>query len=151
VKIKALALSFVLLIASGCATTSTLGQSQWIQPAQAVQLAAEAAPNGVSGVFALRVQATGTQDDFTYLNSELDYRDQRNLTIAIAPTAARQLETQLGANPLVALKGKRILVNGVATRAKIVFLSDGKPTDKYYYQTHVRVTDPKQIAIRPEG
>lgn len=97
------------------------------------------------------MQATGSQDNFTYLNSELDYRDQRNLTIAISPGAARQLEAQLGAPPTVALKGKRILVNGVAVRTKIVFLADGKPTDKYYYQTHVRVTDATQIELLQGG
>ena len=146
-KTKVLALPLAFLIASGCATTS----SQFIQPAQAVQLAAEAAPGGVRGVFEVQVQATGTQDNFTYLNSELDYRDQRNLTIAIPPTVARQLESQLGSHPLVALKGKRVLVHGVAARTKIYFLNDGKPTDKYYYQTHVRVTDPKQIVVEPAG
>lgn len=150
-KIKVFILSLSLLVASGCATNSTLRQSQWIQPVQAVLLAAEAAPGGVKGVFALQVQATGTQDNFTYLNSELDYRDQRNLTIAVTPAAARKLETQLGADPLVALKGKRILVRGVAARTRIVFVSDGRPTDKYYYQTHVRVTDPKQITFQSEG
>lgn len=151
-KVKSLALSLVFLIASGCASTSPApGQSRWLQPTQAIQLAAEAAPGGVRGVFALQVQATGTQDGYTYLNSELDYRDQRNLTIEIAPGAAGQLETRLGAHPLVALKGKRILVNGVAARTKILFFADGKPTDKYYYQTHIQVTDPTQIVVQPEA
>ena len=150
-KMKELVLSFALLV-SGCATTSsTPSQSQWIQPIQAVQLAAAAAPDGVPGVFALQVQGTGTKDNFTYLNSELDYRDQRSLTIEITHGAARQLETRLGAPPIVALKGKRILVRGVATRTKIVFIADDAPTDKYYYQTHVRVTAPEQIELQHEG
>ena len=150
-KMKGLALSLAFALA-GCATTSpTSTSAQWIQPVQAVQLAAAAAPRGVSGVFALRVQATGSQDGFTYLNSELDYRDQRNLTIAITPSAAQQLEEKLGAPPIAALKGKLILVSGVAVRTKIVFLADGKPTDKYYYQTHVRVTDAKQIELQQGG
>lgn len=150
-KETALTLFLMLLALCACSTTSPApGASQWVQPVQAVQLAAEAAPGTVPGRFALRVQATGTQDGFTYLNSELDYRDQRNLTIAVAPSAARQLERQFGSHPLVALKGKRILVDGAAARTKIVFFDDGKPTDKYYYQTHVRVTDPRQITVQPE-
>jgi hypothetical protein len=144
---KGLVVSFALLLASGCATTSSTN-SQWIQPVQAVQLAAAAAPDGVPGVFALQVQATGTQDGFTYLNSELDYRDQRCLTVAITPDAAQQLEAKLGGPAIIALKGKLILVKGTAARTRVDFITDGKPTGKYYYQTHVRVTDPGQIQIR---
>ena len=115
---------------------------------QAVQLAAEAAPDGVSGVFALQVKGTGTQDGFTYLNSELDYRDQRCLTIAISPGVAKQLETRFGAPVIVALKGRRILVDGIAARTRVDFITDDRPTGKYYYQTHVRVTNPEQIRIQ---
>lgn len=139
---KGFALSLALLLASGCATTSsTHSHSQWVLPAQAVQLAAPAAPRGVPGVFAILVQGTGTQHNHEYLNSEPDYRDQRNLTIEITPAAARQLQARFGAPPIVALKGKRILVTGVAYRTTIFFFANGKRTDKYYYQTHVRVTD----------
>lgn len=117
---------------------------------QAVQLAAAAAPRAVPGVFALQVQATGTRDN-TYLNSERDYRDQRNLTTAITPEAARQLQDRLGANPVVALKGKRILVRGAAVRTTIVFVAGGKPTDTYYFQTHVNVTESSQIEVQEGG
>ena len=137
---------------SGCATTSSIpSQSRWIQPTQAVELAAEAAPDGVRGVFAIRVQATGAQGAFTFLNSERDYRDQRNLTIAVVPRAERQLEARLGADSLAVLKGRDLLVNGVARRMKVVFSAGGKATDKYYYQTHVLVTDAKQISIQQQG
>ena len=142
----------LLLIISGCASTSTsTTQSQWVQPGQAVLLAAEAAPKGVPGLFVLQVQATGEDGNFTYLNSELDYRDQRNLTVVVTPSAARQIKSELGVHPIDAFKGKRILVNGVATRTKIFFTANGKATDKYYYQTHVRVTDPAQITVQREG
>ncbi len=93
----------------------------------------------------MRVQATGTQSGFTYLNSELDYRNQRNLTIAITVDAAQQLQDQLGSSPIVALKGNDILVTGIARRVKIVFHADSMLSDKYYYQTHVLVTDSRQI------
>ena len=147
-KMKVLAL-FALLLASGCGTKlSTLDRPEWIQPIQAIELAAAAAPDGVPGVFQFQVQGTGTKDNFSYLNSEIDYRDQRCLTIEITPRAARELEIKFGAPPIVAFKGKKILVRGVATRVKIVFISDGKPTDKYYYQTHVKVNDPEQIQLQ---
>ena len=56
-----------------------------------------------------------------YLNSETDYRDQRNLTIAITPAAAGALAARLGAPPAVALEGRRIVVVGVAGLVKFVF------------------------------
>lgn len=151
-KVSAIALSLFIVGAAGCASApepATAGNE--IASAQAVQMAAAAAPAGVSGVFAVQVQATDTSNGITYLNSEMDYRDQRNLSIAIEPLAARQLEAQLGSPPAVALKGKRLLVNGVASRVTIAFIVDGKATDKYYYQTHVTVTDPKQIQILAPG
>jgi len=96
------------------------------------------------------VQATGSRDGFTYLNSELDYRDPRCLTIAIPKAVALKLQAQLGEDPLQALKGKHVVVNGTAKRVTVLFLKDGKPTGKYYYQTHVTVTNPKQITVVPK-
>ncbi|AND69458.1 hypothetical protein ATSB10_20040 [Dyella thiooxydans] len=95
----------------------------------------------------MRVQATGAQGNGTFLNSEPDYRDQRNLTVALSPRAADQLWKRLGADPLVALKGRNILVTGSAIRTKIYFFADGEMTDKYYYQTHVNVTDARQVVV----
>lgn len=144
-------LTFALL--AGCASTPTApraadSEMSWISPRQAVFMAADAAPDGVDGTFALHVQATGTQGGRTYLNSELDYRDQRNLTVAITPEAARQLTQRLGEHPRVALKGKDILVRGAAVRTRIAFFANGRVTDKYYFQTHVNVTDADQITLR---
>lgn len=137
----------------GCASTpaspiDNSSEASWISPHQAVLLAADAAPARVEGIFAMHVQATGTQRDLTYLNSEVDYRDQRNLTVAITPKAAQQLTQQLGAHPLAALKGKHILVRGAAVRTKIAFFANGRVTDQYYYQTHVNVRDATQISVR---
>jgi len=94
----------------------------------------------------MTVKATG-KTDRVHLNSERDYRDQRNLSIAIEADAAAALAAILGAPPERALKGKQILVAGTARRAKIVFFAEGRPTDKYYYQTHVVVTKASQIQL----
>lgn len=110
-------------------------------------MAASAAPAGVEGVFAMRVQATGAQGHLTYLNSEQDCRDQRNLTVAIAPEAARQLTRRFGEHPRISLRDKDIRVRGSAVRTTIRFYANGKPTAKYYYQTHVNVTDAGQIEV----
>ncbi|WP_157798530.1 hypothetical protein [Dyella ginsengisoli] len=95
----------------------------------------------------MRVQSTGVQGNSTFLNSELDYRDQRNLTVALGPRTLDQLWKRLGADPLVALKGRNILVTGSAIRTKIYFFVDGEMTDKYYYQTHVNITDASELVV----
>jgi len=114
---------------------------------QAVMAAADAAPNGVTGTFALIVRRVEMVGPRLFLNSQADYRDQRNLSIAIQPGALGALRQKLGGDPQSVLKGKDIRVTGVARRTRIDFTEDGKPTGKYYYQTHVAVTDQAQIAI----
>ena len=82
-----------------------------------------------------------------FLNSEKDYRDQRNLSIAIGPHARDALLKKLGADLNSALMGRTIRVVGYAKRIKIGFTVRGRFTDKYYYQTHVPIGDARQIEI----
>ncbi|GAB3088923.1 tetratricopeptide repeat protein [Lysobacter terrae] len=122
-------------------------RAQLIPPKLAVLLAADAEDEGAAGVFGIDVVATGRDRGGVYLNSEADYRDQRNLTIAFTPKAAAVYRKLHGEDPDAALKGKKITVVGAARRVRIDFLHGGMPTGKFYYQTHVIVTDPKQVAI----
>ncbi len=122
-----------------------------ILPFEAIQRAAYAAPNPVYGVFWLRVQATGTAHGEVYLNSEKDYRDQRNITIVIRPSVVKALEEKLGPNPAATLMHKSILVRGAARRVTIHFGVNGRPSTKYYYQTHINVTDTGQISFDGRG
>jgi hypothetical protein len=148
----------LLLVISGCAskplppaTTSNAAAvaqpSPWIDAAQAVPLAATVAPKSVAGTFAMQVQGTGREGSLLYLNSETDYRDQRNLTAVILPEAAARLTDLLGSTADVVLKDKRILVTGAAQRVKVHFTANGMRTEKYYYQTHLLVSDANQIQI----
>ena len=152
-KIFRLFVVVALTVLSGCVVVlpqpeRPVTESGALTPQQAVLMAAKAAPGEVSGTFAMRVQATGSQNHRSYLNSELDYRDQQNLTVALTPSAARQLEKKIGANSLEALKGRNILVTGSAVRTKIHFVVKGQMTDKYYYQTHVNVDDAAQVVVQ---
>lgn len=131
----------------GCATDPRITpDARWIDPSQAVQLAAAAAPRGISGVFALTVQAAARPGPL-YLNSERDYRDQRDLTVVVLPAVAKALSERLHGEPERVLRGRRILVAGWARRVRIDFVADGRPSGKYYYQTHVLVTDATQIQL----
>lgn len=118
-----------------------------IPPMAAVLLAADAEEQGVPGVFGVDVVATGRSGGEVYLNSQADYRDQRNLTIHFTPKAAAAYRKLHGEDPDAALKGKSVTVVGAARRMRIDFLNAGVPTGKFYYQTHVFVTDPAQVAI----
>lgn len=153
VRLKGLVVAFAMAALSGCATHAmTAGAaSADIAPMEAIQRSAAAAPQRVPGVFVMEVRGTGEDRGFAYLNSESDYRDQRCLTIAMTPAVAEQLRHLHGGNGVSFYQGKRIRVRGEAVRTRIDFSVGGRPTGKYYYQTHVPVTDPSQITIIGEG
>jgi tetratricopeptide (TPR) repeat protein len=121
------------------------GRASLVPPLAAVLLAAQAEGDGVPGVFALQVAATGHDDGEQFLDSEADYRDQRNLTVRYTADAVAAFRGKHGQDPETALKGRQVTVVGFARRVRIDFTHDGKPTGKYYYQTHVVVTDPAQV------
>lgn len=118
-------------------------------PRDAIFLAADAAPRTVPGRFLLLVKASDRAGDKVYLNSEKDYRDQRSLNIIIQPGAARALKARHGEDPDRFFLGKQIAVTGEAERVRILFVSHGAVTGKYYYQTHVVVRGADQIEIAP--
>jgi hypothetical protein len=119
-----------------------------ITPEKAVIAAAKAAPDGVPGIFKMTVRAVGHENGRVFLNSELDYRDQRNLTIAMDEDVEKALEAKIGAISEQAFVGRRISVRGVAQRVRIDFTAGGRPPGKYYYQTHVVVATPVQVAVK---
>jgi tetratricopeptide (TPR) repeat protein len=116
----------------------------------AVAAAAEAEGQGVFGVFRMRVQAHGRADGLLYLNSETDYRDPRNLSLDVHDDVQRAWQAAHGASVESTLMGKEILVIGEAERVRIDFRTDGKPTGKYYYQTHLWVHGMGAIVVAPE-
>ena len=116
-------------------------------PRDAIVRAADEAPWSVRGIFVMPVRATGTEPGFVYLNSEDDYRDQRNLTIVIPARVAAALQEKYGEAPETFFKGKRVAVTGAAKRIKIVFTWEGHRTKKYYYQTHVLLTEADKLQV----
>ncbi len=103
---------------------------------------------GVAGTFEMPVVGVGQQNGLFYLNSERDYRDRNCLTIAMTPAAVLALVGTADPDQVrKRLRGHRILVRGVAQQVRINFMADGKPTEKYYYQVHVRVAEPGQIRV----
>lgn len=119
-----------------------------IAPVEAIRMAADAAPAGVQGRFVMTVRATGRAEaNRLFLNSEADYRDQRNLSVAIDRRVARTLLDRAGWASDDRFRGRRIAVDGAARRVRIHFISNGRPTGKYYYQTHVDVRRLEQLSF----
>ncbi len=137
-------LAIVLLFLANCATVR---DESVLTPRQAVERAADSAPAGVHAIFEMPVLAAGRDNGRIFLNSERDYRDQRNLSLSIGPQAAAGLTRRHGAPPDVFFPGKRVRVTGAAARVRINFFSQGRLTDLYYYQTHVAIQSADQITV----
>ena len=67
--------------------------------------------------------------------------------MALPSTVADDLATRLDADPREALIGRTLLVQGEAKRTRIEFVANGRRTGRYYYQTHVTLSDAGQIAL----
>jgi hypothetical protein len=159
---------FGALMLAGCATTVDPGPfpalvrpSAMLTPGEAltagvrpmtsveaVIAAASASGAGVRGVFTMVVRRAEPVGPRFFLNSETDYRDQRSLSIAVHPSALPDLRARYGGNLRRAFLGKDVRVYGYARRQRIDFTVHGRPTGKYYYQTHVTVTNARQVDVR---
>ncbi|MFT4994058.1 MAG: hypothetical protein ACI965_001080 [Paraglaciecola sp.] len=62
---------------------------------QAIEKAAEAAPKAIEGFFEVHIKAIGKPHEVVYLNSEIDYRDPRNISIAIHPKVVESFKTKV--------------------------------------------------------
>ncbi|KPV96467.1 hypothetical protein AN214_01562 [Pseudoalteromonas sp. P1-9] len=106
------------------------------------------APDGVEGTFKFLVKATGSsRRGEVYLNTEHDYRDRRAVTIVLSPSVVPEFTKNYGKAPNAFFTGKVIEVTGEAKREIIDFVSNGKRTGKYYFQTHIRVSSLEQIKV----
>lgn len=139
--------AFLILAACQTVPTSRFAGGQVIEPALAVMAAADAAPRGYPGRFGFIVRRADMVGPRLFLNSYPDYRDQRNLSVAIAPVALVALRSQHGDDLRAAFMGRSIVVDGEARRERIDFTVGGRPSGKYYFQTHVAVTRAEQIRI----
>jgi hypothetical protein len=137
-----------VLVLSACSTTSEVISTPGLTDAMRLIEKTEInAPNGVKGSFQFQIKAAGQQRNNIYLNTELDYRDRRNITISLHPKTVIDFTKKYGSSPKVFLINKNIEVMGKAKRMKIWFFSNGKKTEKYYFQTHIRVTSINQINV----
>lgn len=141
---------------TGCSVTTTETTSgEFVSTSDTMEIirkAAASAPEGVRGEYVLSIKAAGKQGNVVYLNTELDYRDQRNVTVALHPNIIPQLEAKYSVSAEALFIGKTIRVQGDAQRVRIDFIdAQLKPSGKYYFQTHIRISNATQINIVNEG
>ena len=146
---KSIVLVLIFLLA-GCTATTSHTTPTCSDTMDIIKVAADSAPHCVPCQYTLQIVATGSQGQYVYLNTEKDYRDQRSVTVALHPKLIAQLTAKYGVPPQDYFIGKAIMVSGKAQRVKIAFLSDGKPTNKYYYQTHISLRDISQLTVMDE-
>ena len=142
---KYLILLFVLVL-SACSTTHKV-TSNSSDVMQLIEQTALNAPEGVKGTFQFSIKTSGIERNIVYLNTELDYRDRRSITLALHPKTIVGFTDKYGSSPEAYFINKNIEVIGEAKQMKIWFFSKGKKTEKYYFQTHIRVTSIDQIKI----
>ncbi len=136
-----------LLASAGCAKQAAPIHPRYLSPEQAVFNAA-AYRNGFTASFQMVVRASGRQGEILYLNSERDYRDPRNLSVDINAATERALAERLGGAVQPTLAGKTIVVRGTARKTRIDFINDdGRPSGKYYYQTHLVLRDARDLTV----
>lgn len=137
-----------VLILSACSSTSEISSSS--KPTDIIQLIEKAKrrfPEGVQGTFQIPIKASGNVGGITYLNSNIDYRDPKNLTIEITPSIIELFTKTYGTPPVSYFVDKIIEVKGKVERIKISKWINGSRSKKHYYQTHIIVTTLNQIKV----
>jgi len=139
-----------ILILGGCSSTPTFDSNSDIANIMnLIALTEENAPKGVKGTFQFPIKAAGSQNNVIFLNTQTDYRDRRNISVAIHPKLIDALTMKYGTSPEMFFINKTVEVTGEAKRVKIHLTVDGRRTAKYYFQTHVRVSSLNQIKVLP--
>lgn len=141
-----IALSIVIL--SACSSTPEVStETATTNVPQLIEQAKRRFPHFVRGTFNIPIKATGSQNGRVFLNSNLDYREPTNLTVSLDPETIENFTKIYNSSPELYFKNKTVEVTGKVQRVRIYQYSNGKRTKKYYYQTHIRVSDVKQINV----
>ncbi|WMJ69882.1 hypothetical protein [Stenotrophomonas sp. 24(2023)] len=139
-----------LLLTVGCAHRPAIQPppAGAISTTEAVRAAQDDPRRGITGTFAVTVQAVGQGDGHIYLNSERDYRHPLNVTVVLDAALRPEVLAAFGQPPEL-LYNHRLLVRGTARRVRIDFVNDGVPSGKYYYQTQIQVSRIGQLQPAP--
>jgi len=137
-----------ILFLSACSSTSEVAsKSEATDIIQLIEKAKRRFPEPVRGTFQIPIKATGIKNGVVYLNSNLDYREPTNITLALATSTIEAFTNYYNSSPDLYFKNKMLEVTGKVERIKIYMYKNGKRTKKYYFQTHIRVISIEQIRV----
>jgi hypothetical protein len=125
---------------------STLLSGPAIAPVEAIK-EARASSDGFFGIFQMRVQSTDVEGGAVILFSELDRRDPRCLSIALLPSAVKEMFRQNGLEPIVDLKGKTVRVRGTAEVRQALVKEASEKFETYYTSIHIVVLNAKNLVV----
>ena len=120
--------------------------SQVFSPAEAIELAKKERL-GVLGTYQFQVKGANVVNGVLFLNSEDNYRDPKNLTVRCDETATRMLTLRFSGSPAMFLKGKCIQAVGRPIRVPVALVVDGEVSNRGYYQTHIRISNPEMLTM----
>jgi hypothetical protein len=138
----------LVLFLQGCSSTTPSSSS--FAPTDIIKLidvAKRRYPEPVRGTFQIPIKASGTQHGFVYLNTNVDYREPTNLTLALAPSTLKAFTDIYNTQPHEYFINKLLAVTGQVKRVKIYRYKNGKRTKKFYFQTHIKVSSVDQIKV----
>ena len=137
-----------VLILSACSSTPEIAsKSELTDIPKLIKKAQRRYPEGVIGTFQIPIKASGNEGGVVFLNSDLDYRDPKNITVLLEPSTIESFTKIYKASPDSYFINKTIEVRGKVERIKIYRYTKGKRPAKYYFQTHIKVTAVDQISV----
>jgi hypothetical protein len=137
-----------ILVLSACSSTPEVAlKSEATNIIQLIEQAKRRYPEAVRGTFQIPIKATGSQNGVVYLNSNLDYREPTNITLALAPSTIEAFSNTYKISPDLYFINKILEVTGKVERIRIYLYKNGKRTRKFYFQTHIRIFSINQIRV----
>lgn len=137
--------SFLLTV--GCHKTTTKPEESGYSTWDIIEKTEARAPQGLKGEFKLHIKNSGKQSSRVFLNTQEDYRDRRNITVTLLPSFQKAFLEKHDVGIRNFYEDHTILVTGEAKRMKIWFTPNGRRSTKYYFQTHIIVSDLNQITV----
>ncbi|WP_019028078.1 hypothetical protein [Colwellia piezophila] len=137
-------------ILSGCNATPNPNPNSQAKPTDIVQLIEKTKrryPEPVRGTFQIPIKASGFINGVVYLNSDVDYRDPKNITVVLLPSTVESFAKAYHSPADAFFIDKTIQVTGKVVRVRKYLYINNKRTRKYYYQTHIHVSSLEQVKL----
>lgn len=142
-------ISRLLIAASALATVAAApAERPPLRPAEAITMLDKTGVNGVNGTVEFTVASANKTRGGTFLNSERDYHDRKNISVLMSPAVADHLARRLARSPQSYLPGKTVVVTGHMVRVPVHKTVEGRIMPEGYYQYRVLVRRSDDITVK---